>query len=103
MKEMGAGLPYADRLVRNGVLEIDTILRIDSPDKVFAMLCVAKKMNCTVKFKNEDITVMPNGNQDEFAEIKQTMSIMMFYYFHDNYEKISLQHERALQLLKEGE
>lgn len=86
-----------------GVLEIDTILRIDSPDKVFAMLYVAEKMNCVVKFKNEDITVMPNGNQDEFAKIKQTMSITMFYYFHDNYEKISLQHERALQLLKEGE
>ena len=103
MKEMNTGLPYADKLVRNGVLEIDTILRIDSPDKVFAMLCVARQMNCVVKFKNEDITVMPNGPQDGFAEIKQTMSIMMFYYFHENYEEISLQLKRALQLLKEDD
>ena len=52
MKELNTGLPYADKLVRNGILEIDTILRIDSPDKVFAMLCVAAQMNCVVKFKN---------------------------------------------------
>lgn len=103
MKEMGAGLPYADKLVRDGVLEIDTILRIDSPDKVFAMLYVAEKMNCVVKFKNEDITVMPNRDQDEFATIKLTMSITTFYYFHDNYKEISLKHERALRLLEEGE
>ncbi len=103
MKELNTGLPYADKLTQDGILEIDTILRIDIPDKVFAMLCVARQMNCVVKFKNEDITVMPNGEQDKFAEISQTMSIMMYFYFHDNYERISSQHERALQLLKEGD
>ena len=103
MKELNTGLPYADKLVRNGILEIDTILRIDSPDKVFAMLCVAAQMNCVVRFKNEDITIIPKESQDEFKKIAQTMSIAMFFYFHENYEKISLQHEMALQLLKECE
>ena len=103
MKGLDMSLPYADKLVQDGTLEIDTILRISDADKVFAMLFVAEKMNCVVKFKNEDITIIPKESQDEFKKIAQTMSIAMFFYFHDNYEKITSQHEMALQLLKECE
>lgn len=53
-------VPHADLVVKDGIIEIPSIFMFTGgPDELFPFLGACREKNCTVIFKNENITAEP--------------------------------------------
>ena len=54
-------VPHFDKIIRDGIVEIPSIFMFKGGcDELFPFLYACRKMNCTVKFANEQIEVKPD-------------------------------------------
>ena len=66
-------IPHRNVIVENGKIEIPSIFMFKGGgDELFPFLYVCKKKNCTVRFENEDITVLPE--EDAYQNV-----VLSFY------------------------
>lgn len=56
-------MPHSEIVVPNGMVEIPSIFMFrGGAEELFPFLYACKEQNCTVYFKNEDITVLPDSD-----------------------------------------
>lgn len=88
-------LQFEDKIVRDGTLAIDTVLRFNNASEVFAFAHIAEKQNCTIIFSNEDITIKPNENLSEEVRI----DILLYFLLHNSNKQYIWKYYNAVNLL----
>lgn len=73
-------IPFKELFIEEGQhIEVESIFEFHGKaEEVFAFLHLAERYNCTIYFKNEDITVKPEH------DFSKSILINMYCYFYNN-------------------
>lgn len=57
---------YLEFIIKDGTVTIPSIFMFEYSDEVTNFIRQAQKMNCTVRFENEDIEITPEDNYTDY-------------------------------------
>lgn len=57
---------HLELIAKDGTVKIPSIFMFKYADEVTTFIRHAKKMNCTIVFENEDITISPDKDDSEY-------------------------------------
>lgn len=91
-------VPHFESIIENGLLNIPSVFVFSGGNmELFPFLAACKELNCTVYFKNEDITVLPESDNFDnvvlsiYAAIAQNPKIAEDYIrYLSHYEEMQM-------------